>query len=201
MQLKKPHQAFFDEQSILTKLLNSSKKADYYLSKYRLSDLLQLDEIDLVGIKGLTKKDTNLLLSIKALIGCINHHNFCDIKLYDNASVIANEYSHLKTLSQEHFIVLFLNHHKKLIKDKCIFIGTINMSIAHPREIFKEAYLIGASFIILIHNHPSGDTTPSLSDLEFTKKVNEVGKIHSIIVLDHIIIGDGYYSFFQNRKL
>lgn len=77
--------------------------------------------------------------------------------------------------------------------------GTINRSIVHPREIFKEAYLQSASGIICMHNHPTGDITPSKEDIYFTKNLVELGKMNDIRILDHIIVSNNdYYSFNDN---
>ena len=74
--------------------------------------------------------------------------------------------------------------------------GTVNRSVVHPREVFKYAYLSSATGIICMHNHPSGDVTPSKDDIVFTKALVEVGRIQNIPILDHIIMGDeDYYSF------
>lgn len=101
---------------------------------------------------------------------------------------------------QEEFYVLYLDNKKKYLDKKKLFVGSINYSIAHPREIFKNAYLISASFIICIHNHPSGDPTPSKEDINLTKNLNEIGKIHAIYLVDHLIIGkDCYFSFYENN--
>lgn len=79
--------------------------------------------------------------------------------------------------------------------------GTLNKSIVHPREIFKEAYALSASSIICMHNHPSGDITPSPEDIYLTKSLMEIGKLQQIPILDHIIFGnDTYYSFFDNNS-
>ena len=79
--------------------------------------------------------------------------------------------------------------------------GTINRSIVHPREIFKEAYLTSASKIICMHNHPSGDITPSMEDVRLTKSLIEIGKLQGIDIADHIIMGDdNYYSFYKERE-
>ena len=76
------------------------------------------------------------------------------------------------------------------------------MSIVHPREIFKEAYLLSASYIICLHNHPSGNAMPSKNDIDITKQISQIGKIHGIFLLDHIIIGDNnYYSFYEDNNL
>lgn len=76
--------------------------------------------------------------------------------------------------------------------------GTINRSIVHPREIFKEAYLLSSSGIICMHNHPSGDLTPSMEDLELTKSLVEIGRIQGIKIIDHLIVSNnGYLSFYE----
>jgi DNA repair protein RadC len=75
--------------------------------------------------------------------------------------------------------------------------GNLNSSIIHPREVFKNAILSNANSIILVHNHPSGDINPSKEDIEVTKRLREVGNLLGIKVLDHVIIGDTFYSFGQ----
>ena len=102
---------------------------------------------------------------------------------------------------QEYFYVLYLDTKKYLIDKKLLFIGTINKSVVHPREIFKYAYLLSASSIICVHNHPTGDPTPSKEDILFTKSLIDIGNIQDIKLVDHIIIGKEYYSFFENGNL
>jgi DNA repair protein RadC len=103
---------------------------------------------------------------------------------------------------QEYFYCLYLDNKKNLIDKKLLFIGTINMSIVHPREIFKYAYLMSATSIICVHNHPSGSSEPSNEDIIFTKTLSEIGTMQGIKLNDHIIIGDNnYYSFFENNKI
>ena len=80
--------------------------------------------------------------------------------------------------------------------------GTINRSVVHPREIFKEAYLLSASSIVCLHNHPSGDVSPSKEDIEFTRSIMEIGRLQGIPIVDHLIIGeDSYYSFYENMNI
>lgn len=103
---------------------------------------------------------------------------------------------------QEEFYCLYLDNKKKCLGKKKLFVGSINKSIAHPREIFKEAYLLSASAIICIHNHPSGDPTPSKEDVMITRSIYEIGVIHSIKLVDHLIIGNNsYYSFYEDGKI
>lgn len=103
---------------------------------------------------------------------------------------------------QEYFYCFYLNHRQELIERKLLFMGTINRSIVHPREVFKEAYLLSASSIVCLHNHPSNDINPSREDIQFTNSLVEIGKIQGIPILDHIIVGEtGYYSFYENHTL
>ncbi|MGY4104748.1 RadC family protein [Ignavigranum ruoffiae] len=96
-------------------------------------------------------------------------------------------------LHQEHLLTLFLNSKNEIIKKKTIFMGTVNSSVAHPREIFKEAVKFPTARIIIAHNHPSGDVEPSQADLDFTRRLIVCGEIMGIEILDHIIIGQERY--------
>ena len=99
---------------------------------------------------------------------------------------------------QECFYALYLDTKSKLISYKLLFKGTINSSCVHPREVFKNAFLESAYSIIVIHNHPSGDPTPSKEDIKVTEALMQIGKIMAIPVVDHIIIGNNqYYSFYE----
>ncbi|WP_017755958.1 RadC family protein [Calidifontibacillus oryziterrae] len=105
----------------------------------------------------------------------------------DAAKFVMDE---MRFLSQEHFVALYLNTKNQVLHKQSIFIGSLNSSIVHPREIFKVALKRSSASIICIHNHPSGDATPSREDIEVTKRLVECGKLLGIEVLDHIIIGD-----------
>ncbi len=106
----------------------------------------------------------------------------------------------LENKKQEYFYAVYLDVKNKYIDKRCLFVGTINSTTVHPREIFKEAYLLSASKIICVHNHPSGDVSPSKADIEVTRKIKEIGIIHGILLTDHVIIGNkSYYSFHDNN--
>ena len=103
---------------------------------------------------------------------------------------------------REHFYAVYLDNSSCIIKDKLLFLGTINYSMVSPREIFKEAYLCDAASIILLHNHPSNNVVPSHNDLETTINMIQVGKLLGIKVLDHIIVGKNkYYSLKENEDI
>lgn len=170
----------------------------------QLDDINNLKEINLeklVKIKGIGKAKACELLAAIELGKRLNKKidNLNQIKIYSSNSIYEYYQDKLKDKLQEYFYCVYLDTKNHIIKDKLLFIGTINESLIHPREIFKEAYLLSASGIICIHNHPSGNVNPSNNDIIMTKQLVEVGKILGIKVLDHIIIGkDNYYSFNDN---
>ncbi|TSB46233.1 RadC family protein [Alkalicoccobacillus porphyridii] len=96
----------------------------------------------------------------------------------------------MRFLKQEHFVCLYLNTKNQLLFKHTVFIGSLNASIVHPREVFKEALRRSSASIICLHNHPSGDPTPSREDIDVTKRLYEAGRVLGIELLDHIIIGD-----------
>lgn len=108
---------------------------------------------------------------------------------------------HLFDEKREHFYAILLNSANHVLRKALIHIGTLTMSIVGPREIFREAVREGASSIIVAHNHPSGDPSPSPEDIEITKHLVDVGKLLDIPVLDHIIIGDGKYRSLSEMGL
>ncbi|MFE3972829.1 MULTISPECIES: DNA repair protein RadC [unclassified Peribacillus] len=105
----------------------------------------------------------------------------------------------MRFLSQEHFVCLYLNTKNQVLQKTTVFIGSLNASIVHPREVFKEAFRRSAASIICLHNHPSGDPSPSREDIEVTKRLVECGKIIGIEVLDHIIIGEHKYVSLKEK--
>ena len=108
---------------------------------------------------------------------------------------------YLREKTREHLMVLYLNARDELLFKKHVFTGTLNASIVHPREIFKEAFNRNASSIIMVHNHPSGDPQPSEGDLRVTQNIKEAGKILGVEVKDHIIIGKNKVFSFKEHKL
>ena len=100
----------------------------------------------------------------------------------------------MRNLPKEHLRGLYLNGHNRILKDEVISIGTVNSNMIHPREVFRPAIECNAAAIVLAHNHPSGEATPSDEDIEITKQLVQVGKILGITVLDHVIITKGSFS-------
>lgn len=116
---------------------------------------------------------------------------------FTSATQIYNTFRFLQKETKEYFIALHLDGKNRILCVDMVSIGSLNQSIVHPRETFKNSLLSSAAAIILIHNHPSGDTTPSSEDLAITRRLREAGEILGIKVLDHIIIGESYMSFVE----
>lgn len=105
----------------------------------------------------------------------------------------------MTSLQQEHFVCLFLNVKNQILHKKTIFVGSLNASIVHPREIFREAVKRSAASIICAHNHPSGVPTPSPEDIDVTTRLYEAGKIVGVDLLDHVIIGDHQFISMKEK--
>lgn len=102
-------------------------------------------------------------------------------------------------LPKEHLRGIYLNSHYKVIHDEVISIGTIDANIVHPREVFRPALEYSAAAVILVHNHPSGNVTPSAADIEITEQLVAVGKILGIELIDHVIVSQkGFESIMPN---
>ncbi|QNQ82471.1 DNA repair protein RadC [Lactobacillus sp. PV037] len=98
--------------------------------------------------------------------------------------------------TQEEVVALYLDSKNRIIAEKLICRGTLNKSLAHPRDIFRWGIIYNAASFIIVHNHPSGDCTPSQQDIDFTKKLTSVSKLVGIDILDHFVVSDvDYYSF------
>ena len=116
----------------------------------------------------------------------------------DAAQMVLQE---LSWADKEHFMIIMLNTKNRVIAKKVISIGHLQASLVHPREMFKEAIRRSSAAIILVHNHPSGDLTPSKEDLLTTERLREAGAVLGIDVLDHIIVGDNRYFSFREHGL
>ncbi len=155
---------------------------------------------EIVSIKGIGEaKAVQLLAAIelgRRLAQMQVNNRFTIRSPQDAASYLMPEMS---SLNQEHFIVLFLNTKNQIIHKQTIFIGSLNSSIVHPREIFREAVKRSAASIICAHNHPSGVATPSPEDIDVTKRIQEAGYIIGIDLIDHIIIGDHQFISLKEK--
>jgi DNA repair protein RadC len=120
---------------------------------------------------------------------------------YSSPEQVFDTFSFLRHETKEYFFAIHLDGKNRICCVDEVSVGSLNQSIVHPREVFKTALLSSAAAIILVHNHPTGDPTPSREDIAITKRLNEAGEIIGVKVLDHIIIGDGYLSFVSQGLL
>ena len=109
--------------------------------------------------------------------------------------------SRLKGKKKEHFLVVLLDTRNQVIKVSEVSVGSLDTSVVHPREVFKEAISASAASVIFVHNHPSGDTEASEDDIRLTKRLAEAGEIMGIDVLDHIIVTDKDYLSLKSKGL
>ena len=164
-----------------------------------INELKDLSLKVLTSINGIgSVKAIELLCSIELGKRVFYKVDKSNIKL-NNSKVI---YDYFKDLvmdeKQEIFYAIYLDTKSNLITYKLLFKGTINTSCIHPREIFKYAFLNSAYSIIVFHNHPSGDSSPSIEDKELTTSLFQIGKLMAIPVVDHLIFGnDNYFSFYE----
>lgn len=169
----------------------------------QIGDIKNLNNItleELMKIKGIGKiKAIELIASIE-LGKRINEtfENINEIKIINPLNIYNYYKDKLKNKKQECFYCIYLNSKSVIIKENLLFMGTINQSLVHPREIFREAYLSSASSFICIHNHPSGSNEPSENDINLTKQLKDIGEYLGVKLLDHVIIGKNYFSFKEN---
>ena len=123
------------------------------------------------------------------------------LRINGPADVYARCAPALRDLRQEEFLVLLLNTQHAVMRELLVTRGTLDTSIVHPREVFRPAIAESAAAVILVHNHPSGDPTPSPEDQEVTKQLAAAGQLIGIPVLDHIVIGDARYVSFVESGL
>lgn len=120
-------------------------------------------------------------------------------KIGSSQSVFQHYYPLLRDLRHEVFNVILLDAKHAVIRDITVSEGSLTTSLVHPREVFNEAVRESAAAVLFLHNHPSGDPTPSTEDRTLTARLQEAGNILGIQVLDHVIIGDGRYTSFADE--
>jgi len=144
---------------------------------------------DIPGIKGVKAAQIAACFEISRRLE--NYKPEPKYKISGPEDVYRRLYPYMRENKRESFIELCLDTKNQVIRETTISIGSLNANVVHPREVFREALANSAASIIVAHNHPSGDPTPSREDIEITKKLSETGNIMGITVLDHVIIGDG----------
>lgn len=172
-------------------ILNKDSQGIRWLKDITVQELC---EIDGIGISKATQIKAALELGIR-----ISSAKPTKYKVTNPWDIYKYYMESLRYLNKEIFKIILLNTKNEIICDIDVSVGTLNMSLVHPREVFREAIKRNSNNIILMHNHPSGNIEPSNEDKKVTLRLIKCGELIGIEVIDHIIIGDGlYYSFKEN---
>lgn len=167
-----------------------------------LTDLASCDYSQYKTVKGLGEAKSVTLAAAFELGKRIETEPFSEKKIIKAPEDIAGRYiPRFRGVKQESFTVVLLNSSNHIIRDIVISKGSLNASIVHPREVFKTAILESAASIILLHNHPSGNPTPSKEDLNITEQLKKAGEIIDIEVVDHIIIAGETFTSLTREGL
>lgn len=186
-----------------TKNKSVKELSNIVLSTYKgINNMRNIEVNTITKINGIGKvKALELIAAIELGRRVYYEKQVVNRRITNSNDIYEFFYNMLSNLKQEHFYALYLDNKKNIIDKRLLYIGTINGSIAHPREIFKNAYLMSASFIVCVHNHPSGDPNPSKEDINITLRLKECGKIMGIELLDHIIIGNNKYVSLKEKGI
>lgn len=198
------------DEELLSIILNSGTKnisvknlSSFILSKSgSLANLKLMNYYDLIDINGVGKVKACVILALCELAKRMSRIVSIEGIRFTDPGIIFEYFKFRIDNFQEQFFSVYLDARKRIISSKLLFVGTVNHSLVHPRDVFKEAYVVNASFLICVHNHPSGDVNPSLDDERLTKRLLDVGNILGIKLIDHVIVSEkSYYSFLENGKI
>jgi len=165
-----------------------------------LNNLPALDELSLKAIKGIKAAKASEILALCEISRRMAQEASLEVNVIDQPSRLVHWLKkELGSAQQEHFMVVFLNTKNHIIGHKILYTGGLDRSIVHPREVYKEALKVSAARIIVVHNHPSGDVSPSENDHLVTKVLQEAGETMGIPLLDHLIVS--HYGFTSLRQI
>lgn len=171
-------------------------------SKKGLLSIMDLSFEELLKIEGIGKVKAIQILCIAQLSKRIAKAKASEKLCFSNIETVADYYMEdMRHSNVEMFMAVYLDSRCNLIKDELISKGTNNHTIAIPRNVYSIALKCDASYVIIMHNHPTGDSTPSKDDIKVTEKFVEAGRVLGIELLDHIIFGNNVFTSFKNNKL
>jgi adenine-specific DNA-methyltransferase len=180
--------------------VNVRELANIIIKKFN-ANFLDLNINDLTSIKGIGKVKALQIVASISLVKRFYEENNNDL-IINNSQIVLTLTHDLIEKKKEYLICLYLDSRNKLIKKELLSIGLLDKSLIHPREVFSKALEYNSSSVILIHNHPSGDPSPSKQDNEVVKNISKAGNIMGIPLLDFIIVAkNGSYSFFEKLSI
>lgn len=167
-----------------------------------LNGLHHISLKELMGIPGIGEvKAVKLKCIAELAIRMSKERAACSLSFRSPASVAEYYMETLRHEEKEKVLLLLLDNKLQLIEEAIVSVGTVNASLLSSRDLFIKALRCGASNLMLLHNHPSGDPKPSRQDIQITKKIKEAGELMDIPLMDHIILGDGSYISFKEAAL
>lgn len=183
-----------------TKQFPVSKVAQIILKRFNLPALATINSSDLLLLNGIG------LAQASRLLACIEFGKRLFTKpaatIISNSSNVLEQAVSIQSHQREHLIALYLNARQELLSKDVVSIGGLNYTHINPRDIFTKAVILPAAYIILVHNHPSGNPKPSQDDLEVTERIEAAGQLLGIAIIDHVIVSThGYYSFKEEGLL
>ncbi len=181
-------------------VIELSKNVLYHLEN--LEDLKRIGIEELLLIPGIKEAKASTLIAAIELGKRLTYlPKTSQYRLTSPHDVYHLMHPELSYLEQEHFVCIYLNTKSEMLKKETIFKGTINQTLIHPREIFRQAIKLSASAVIFVHNHPTGDATPSKADIKATETLMKSSAVLGIELIDHIIIGHHeFYSLKEQKK-
>lgn len=175
--------------------------ANALIRQYGVEGLLSLDHQELIKYPGISVAKAGSLLAAGELRRRYQSAIQSEKAILSNAQAIVEEVQFTRRFKQEHFLVLYLNARNELLSLDDLFVGTLDATLVHPREIYEGALRYHSAYIAVAHNHPSGNPEPSEADKRLTKRIADAGHILGIALLDHIIIGRASYFSFAEEGL
>ena len=175
--------------------------AESILADYPKESLVDMDLGQLSRIKGLGKAKAGVLVAAFELARRGLHKGLGVRPVISAPGDALSMLSDIKDQQREHFLCLYLNARNQVIHKEIVSIGSLSSAIVHPREVFRTAVAQAAASVILAHNHPSGDVSPSQDDINLTRRLVQAGEIMGIDVLDHLIIGSDDFISLKERGL
>jgi len=182
-----------------TRGVNAINLAKKILLKFPLKRLANAQVSDLIKIKGLGRVRAGKILASLEVGRRVWEELPAKILLTPES--VIREVDEIRLKSREYLIALYLNARHELVKKHTISIGSLNQNVVEPKDVFGQALTLPSPFIILVHNHPSGDPSPSKDDKTFTKTLLKAGKLLGVEIIDHIIVSPKNYFSFREAEL
>lgn len=184
---------------LLGEIIGKYDVAQIILHDHPKECLVDMTLEQLVKIEGITRTKAKVLITAFELARRGLHKGLGVKPVIANPGDILHYASKIKDEQREHFMVLYLNARNQINEEEIVSIGSLSQCVVHPREVFRKAVETGSASVVLIHNHPSGDVSPSQDDRNLTDRLVQAGEIVGVTVLDHIIVGSDDFLSFKER--